>query len=336
MSEILIEAKNLTKYFPVTKGVVFSKQIGAVKAVDGINFKINRGETFGLVGESGCGKSTTSKLVLLLEEATRGSIIFEGKNIAQYSKSELKEYRGKVQAVFQDPFSSLSPRRRVGRIIAEPIVVNSNKPKVAIKEMVAELLEVVGLRPDQASFYPHEFSGGQRQRIAVARALSLNPSLIILDEPVSALDVSIRAQIMNLLRNIQKEYGLAYLLIAHDLAVVKHMSDRIGVMYLGRLVEIGPSASIVDGPLHPYTQALISAVPDPQPLETRRARQLSGDVPSPIDRPTGCAFHPRCSLAQELCSHTEPQLRELESGHLVACHFAKGTGDTRRPVHETA
>ena len=321
MSEILIEAKNLTKYFPVTKGVVFSKQIGAVKAVDGINFKINRGETFGLVGESGCGKSTTSKLVLLLEEATRGSIIFEGKNIAQYSKSELKEYRGKVQAVFQDPFSSLSPRRRVGRIIAEPIVVNSNKPKVAIKEMVAELLKVVGLRPDQASFYPHEFSGGQRQRIAVARALSLNPSLIILDEPVSALDVSIRAQIMNLLRNIQKEYGLAYLLIAHDLAVVKHMSDRIGVMYLGKLVETASSGDIYHKPLHPYTNALYSAALPSHPDHQKERVIVSGEVPSPLNPPTGCHFHPRCPEAKLVCAEEEPQLKDMGDNHEVSCHL---------------
>ncbi len=321
MSETLIEVKNLTKHFPVTKGIIFSKQIGAVKAVDGISFNISRGETFGLVGESGCGKSTTSKLILLLEEASKGSIVFEGKNIAQLSKSELKEYRGKVQAVFQDPYSSLSPRRRVGRIIAEPIVVNSNQPKETIKEMTAELLEVVGLRPDQASMYPHEFSGGQRQRIAVARALALNPSLIILDEPVSALDVSIRAQIMNLLRNIQKEYGLAYLLIAHDLAVVKHMSDRIGVMYLGKLVETASSGDIYHNPLHPYTNALYSAALPSHPDQQKERVIVSGEVPSPLNPPTGCRFHPRCPEAKLVCTEEEPQLKAMGDNHEVACHL---------------
>ncbi len=321
MSETLIEAKNLTKHFPVTKGIIFSKQIGAVKAVDGISFTINRGETFGLVGESGCGKSTTSKLILLLEEVTKGSIVFEGKNIAQLSKSELKEYRGKVQAVFQDPYSSLSPRRRVGRIIADPIVVNSNQPKEAIKKMTAELLEVVGLRPDQASMYPHEFSGGQRQRIAVARALSLNPSLIILDEPVSALDVSIRAQIMNLLRGLQKQYNLAYLLIAHDLAVVKHMSDRIGVMYLGKLVETASSNDIYHNPLHPYTNALYSAALPSHPDHQKERAIVSGEVPSPLNPPTGCRFHPRCPEAKRVCTEEEPQLKDMGDNHEVACHL---------------
>lgn len=321
MSETLLEVKNLTKHFPVTKGIIFSKQIGAVKAVDGISFNISRGETFGLVGESGCGKSTTSKLILLLESVTKGSIVFEGKNIAQLSKAELKEYRGKVQAVFQDPYSSLSPRRRVGSIIADPIVVNSNLPKETIKEMTAELLEVVGLRPDQASWYPHEFSGGQRQRIAVARALSLNPSLIILDEPVSALDVSIRAQIMNLLRNIQKEYSLAYLLIAHDLAVVKHMSDRIGVMYLGKLVETASSSDIYHHPLHPYTNALYSAALPSHPDHQKKRVIVSGEVPSPLNPPTGCRFHPRCPEAKLVCTEEEPQLKDMGDNHEVACHL---------------
>jgi oligopeptide transport system ATP-binding protein len=321
MSETLIEVKNLTKHFPVTKGLIFSKQIGAVKAVDGISFTINRGETFGLVGESGCGKSTTSKLILLLENITKGSIVFEGKNIAQFSKSDLKEYRGKVQAVFQDPYSSLSPRRRVGKIIADPIVVNSNQPKETIREMIAELLEVVGLRPDQASLYPHEFSGGQRQRIAVARALALNPSLIILDEPVSALDVSIRAQIMNLLRGLQKEYNLAYLLIAHDLAVVKHMSDRIGVMYLGKLVETASSGDIYHNPLHPYTNALYSAALPSHPDQQKERAIVSGEVPSPLNPPTGCRFHPRCPQAMGKCAKEEPILTEMGDGHQVACHL---------------
>ena len=321
MGELLIEAKNLTKHFPVSKGIIFSKQIGAVKAVDGINFKINRGETFGLVGESGCGKSTTSKLILLLESITNGSIIFEGKDIAQLTRAELREYRGKVQAVFQDPYSSLSPRRRAGKIIAEPIVVNDNKSKSEIKDKTAELLEVVGLRPDQASFYPHEFSGGQRQRIAVARSLALNPSLIILDEPVSALDVSIRAQIMNLLRNIQKKYDLAYLLIAHDLAVVKHMSDRIGVMYLGKLVETASSSDIYHNPLHPYTKALYAAALPSHPDDQKERIMVTGEVPSPLNPPEGCRFHPRCPDAFQKCTQEEPKLIDMGNNQRVSCHL---------------
>ncbi|MBT7151411.1 MAG: dipeptide ABC transporter ATP-binding protein [Deltaproteobacteria bacterium] len=321
MSEVLVEAKNLTKHFPVTKGLIFSKQVGAVKAVDGINFTINRGETFGLVGESGCGKSTTSKLILLLESITNGTIVFEGNDIAKLSKSELREYRGKVQAVFQDPFSSLSPRRRVGKIIAEPIVVNSNIPQSQIRDKTAELLEVVGLRPDQASFYPHEFSGGQRQRIAVARSLALNPSLIILDEPVSALDVSIRAQIMNLLKGIQKKFNLAFLLIAHDLAVVKHMSDRIGVMYLGKLVETASSADIYHNPLHPYTKALYAAALPSHPDQQKEKITVTGEVPSPLNPPEGCRFHPRCPEAFPRCTQEEPKLIDMGNDQQVSCHL---------------
>jgi oligopeptide transport system ATP-binding protein len=321
MSELLIEAKNLTKHFPITKGLIFSKQIGAIKAVDGIDFKINRGETFGLVGESGCGKSTTSKLILLLEEITSGSIIFQGKDISKLTKAELRTYRSKVQAVFQDPYSSLSPRRRVGRIIADPIVVNNNQSARHVRDTVAKLLEVVGLRPDQASFYPHEFSGGQRQRIAVARSLALNPSLIILDEPVSALDVSIRAQIMNLLKGIQKKFNLTYLLIAQDLAVVKHMSDRIGVMYLGKLVETASSRDIYHNPLHPYTKALYSAALPSHPDHQKERIMLTGEVSSPLNPPSGCRFHPRCSEAFYKCNQEEPKLIEVDNDHQVACHL---------------
>ena len=321
MSEVLLEAKDLKKHFPVTKGIAFMRQIGAIKAVEGISFTINRGETFGLVGESGCGKTTTAKLILLLETITSGSIIFDGKDITQLSPSELREYRSSVQAVFQDPFSSLSPRMRVGGIVAEPIVVNNALPRREIKERVAELLGVVGLRSDGADLYPHEFSGGQRQRIAVARALSLNPSLIVLDEPVSALDVSIRAQIMNLLHDIQREFGVTYLLIAHDLAVVKHMSNRIGVMYLGKLVEVADSEELYFNPLHPYTQALLSAALPSYPDDQRERSVLPGEVPSPLNPPTGCNLHPRCPFRMPICSEEEPVLKEATPGHEVACHL---------------
>ena len=259
MAEALLEVRNLEKHFPVTRGLIFMKQIGAIKAVDGISFSIGRGETFGLVGESGCGKTTTGRLILLLEKMTSGSIFFEGNDIERLSGLEFKGYRRSVQAMFQDPYSSLSPRMKVGDIISEPIVVNDSLSGKEIKERVGELLELVGLNRQKAQLYPHEFSGGQRQRIAVARAIAINPKLIVLDEPVSALDVSIRAQIMNLLHDIQRQAGISYLLIAHDLAVVKHMSNRIGVMYLGKLVESAQSEELYQNPLHPYTQALHSA-----------------------------------------------------------------------------
>lgn len=318
---VLVEAKDLKKHFPVTRGIVLMKQVGAIKAVDGISFTINRGETFGLVGESGCGKTTTARLILLLEKITSGTVLFGGKDISQLSRPELKRYRGSVQAVFQDPFSSLSPRMRVGDIIAEPIVVNDALPKKAVRERVAELLKVVGLRSDGAELYPHEFSGGQRQRIAIARALSLNPSLIILDEPVSALDVSIRAQAMNLLHDIQQDFGVTYLLIAHDLAVVKHMSNRIGVMYLGKLVEVAESEEFHFHPLHPYTQALLSAALPSHPDDQREEIILPGEVPTPLNPPPGCRLHPRCPQAKPLCSQEEPLLKEVSPGHQVACHL---------------
>ena len=321
MSEILLEAKNLTKYFPVTKGLIFSKTIGAIKAVDGINFSINKGETFGLVGESGCGKTTTARLILLLESITKGTVIVEGEDIAKLTGTALKKYRRKVQAVFQDPFSSLSPRMRVGDIIAEPIVVNDSLPKKAVMDRVAESLEVVGLGRDKAELFPHEFSGGQRQRIAVARSLALGPSLIILDEPVSALDVSIRAQIMNLLKDIQKQFELTYLLIAHDLAVVKHMSNRVGVMYLGKLVETADSEELYSNRLHPYTEALYSAALPSHPDEQREEIILPGEVPSPFNPPPGCRFHTRCFKAMPVCTEEEPKLVDAGGNHLVACHL---------------
>ena len=320
MENYILSVQNLTKHFPVTKGLLFMKQIGAIKAVDGIDFTITKGETFGLVGESGCGKTTTSKLILLLESITKGNILFEGHDIGKMSDLEHKRYRSQVQAVFQDPYSSLSPRMRVGSIIAEPLIVNTEFTRKEIKDKTADVLDVVGLQADHADRYPHEFSGGQRQRIAVARALALNPKLILLDEPVSALDVSIRAQIMNLLKDIQEKFGLTYLLIAHDLAVVKHMSDRIGVMYLGKLVEKAPSDELHRNPLHPYTQALLSAALPSHPDDRKNGIILSGEVPSPLHIPPGCRFHTRCPAAEKECFEEIPSLQEVSPGHKVACH----------------
>jgi oligopeptide/dipeptide ABC transporter ATP-binding protein len=322
MDEFLLEVKALTKYFPVVKGLIFSKLIGLVKAVDEINFSIGKGETFGLVGESGCGKTTTAKLILMLEEITSGTILFNGKDIRELSGHDLKHYRRRVQAVFQNPYGSLSPRMRVGDIIAEPLVVNDALPRSQVKERVEEVLEVVRVGRGKGEFYPHEFSGGQRQRIAVARALILNPSLIVLDEPVSALDVSIRAQIINLLMEIQEQFGISYLLIAHDLAVVKHMSNRIGVMYLGKLVEVTESEKLYRNPLHPYTQALYSAALPSHPDEQGEEIILPGEVPSPLNPPSGCRFHPRCSQAKQICREEMPNLVDVGGGHYVACHLS--------------
>jgi oligopeptide transport system ATP-binding protein len=321
MSDTLLEIRDLKKHFPVMKGVIMQKPIGWVKAVDGISYAIGTGETLGLVGESGCGKTTTSKLILMLEKPTSGAIIFRGRDIQMQERDELKQYRRGVQAVFQDPFSSLNPRIRVGDIIAEPVVVNESMPKAQIQERVQELLRLVGLSPSAANLFPHEFSGGQRQRIAIARALSLNPSLIVLDEPVSALDVSIRAQIMNLLQDLQQRFGLSYLLIAHDLAAVLHLSTNIAVMYLGKIVEFGTSDELRHKPLHPYTQALFSAALPSHPDEEREEVIITGEVPSPLNPPAGCRFHPRCPFAKPVCSEVEPVLRSATNGHQVACHL---------------
>jgi oligopeptide/dipeptide ABC transporter ATP-binding protein len=321
MSDTLLEIRDLKKHFPVMKGVIRQKPIGWVKAVDGISYSIGTGETLGLVGESGCGKTTTSKLILMLEKPTSGAIIFRNRDIQTQQGDTLKQYRRGVQAVFQDPFSSLNPRIRVGDIIAEPVVVNESMPKAQVQERVQELLRLVGLNPSAGSLFPHEFSGGQRQRIAIARALSLNPSLIVLDEPVSALDVSIRAQIMNLLQDLQQRFGLSYLLIAHDLAAVLHLSTNIAVMYLGKIVEFGTSDELRHKPLHPYTQALFSAALPSHPDEEREEIIITGEIPSPLNPPSGCRFHPRCPFAKPVCSEVEPVLRSATNGHQVACHL---------------
>jgi oligopeptide transport system ATP-binding protein len=321
MSDTLLEIRDLQKYFPVMKGVIFQKPIGWVKAVDGVSYTIGTGETLGLVGESGCGKTTTSKLILMLERPTSGAIIFRGRDVQSLGGDALKTYRRGVQAVFQDPFSSLNPRIRVGAIIAEPVLVNEALPKAQMRERVQELLRLVGLNPGSSNLFPHEFSGGQRQRIAIARALSLNPSLIVLDEPVSALDVSIRAQIMNLLQDLQRQFGLSYLLIAHDLAAVLHLSTNIAVMYLGKIVEFGTSDELRHKPLHPYTQALFSAALPSHPDEQREEMIIAGEVPSPLNPPSGCRFHPRCPFAKPVCSEVEPVLRSATNGHQVACHL---------------
>lgn len=320
MGTILLSTEGLTKHFPVFRGLIFQKQAGSLKAVDGVSFDVEEGTTFGLVGESGCGKTTIAKMSLLLENPTAGEIQFEGKNIHQLQGAEEKQYKRSVQAVFQDPYSSLNPRMRVGDILAEPLHVHDICNGKDAKERVKELLGNVGLRADSADLYPHEFSGGQRQRIAVARSLALNPRLIVLDEPVSALDVSIRAQILNLLCDLQEKFGLTYLIIAHDLAVVEHVSDTIGVMYLGKLVELAPSEELYANPLHFYTRALLSVVPVPDPDVRSNEAPLSGEVPSPLNPPPGCCFHPRCGQAKKVCAEVTPALKEVSAGHAAACH----------------
>jgi oligopeptide transport system ATP-binding protein len=319
IGDIILEVKNLKKHFPITKGFIFQKQVGAVKAVDDVSFFIRKGETLGLVGESGCGKTTTGRVILRLMEATSGEAHFEGRNIFGLSKEELRRMRRNMQIIFQDPYSSLNPRMTVGDIIGEPLEIHNlarGKDKV---RRVQELLEVVGLSPYHANRYPHEFSGGQRQRIGIARALAVNPKLIICDEPVSALDVSIQAQVLNLLQELQREFGLTYLFIAHDLSVVKHISDRIAVMYLGKLVEVAPTFELFSNPMHPYTEALLSAVPIPDPGMRRERIVLPGDVPSPVNPPSGCRFHTRCNYAQAACKVNDQQLIDVGGGHYVAC-----------------
>lgn len=320
MSEPLLQVKGLKKYFPITGGV-FGKKIGEVKAVDDVTFTVYKGETLGIVGESGCGKSTTGRMLLRLIEPTEGSIVFEGKEVTKLSKSELRKMRRDMQMIFQDPFASLNPRHTVEKILEEPLVVHGIGSKEERKKRVQEMLEVVGLGRYHAKRYPHQFSGGQRQRIGIARALMTNPKLIIADEPVSALDVSIQAQVLNLLEDLQNEFGLTYIFIAHDLGVVRHISDRVGVMYLGRLVELADSDQLYESPKHPYTKALLSAVPIPDPEYKKESQLLSGDLPNPANPPKGCAFHTRCSACMEICKQTRPEMKEVEKGHYVACHL---------------
>lgn len=333
MAEVLLEVKDLVKHFPITKGIVISRKVGAVKAVDGVSFHINRGETLGLVGESGCGKSTTGRLILRLIEATSGEIIFEGKNILKLGREEMRELRKDMQIIFQDPYASLNPRMTVGDIIGEPMEIHRMARGREKDKRVRELLEVVGLSPFHARRYPHEFSGGQRQRIGVARALAVNPKLIICDEPVSALDVSIQAQVINLLQDLQREFGLTYLFIAHDLSVVKHISDRVAVMYLGKIVELAAKHELYNNPQHPYTEALLSAVPIPDPTKKKQRIILEGDVPSPINPPSGCRFHTRCRYAQDICSIQDPAFVDIGDSHFVACHFRKSLGNRQAAVH---
>jgi len=320
MTEPLLEVKNLKKYFPI-KGGIFSKPIGYVHAVDGVSFYLNRGESLGLVGETGCGKSTAARAILRLIEPTEGEIVFEGKDVCKLDREELRSIRRDMQIVFQDPYASLDPRRTVEQIIGEPLDVFHISTKKERKERIASLLQKVGLSPDHARRYAHEFSGGQRQRIGIARALALNPKLIIGDEPVSALDVSIQAQVINLLEDIQEEFKLSYIIIAHDLAVVEHVCDRIAVMYLGRIAELARDRELYTSPLHPYTVALLSAIPVPDPNITRKRIILEGDIPSPMHPPSGCHFHTRCPRKKEVCQTAIPELREIKEDHFVACHL---------------
>jgi len=324
MSEPLLEVRDLVKHFPIGGGM-FTKPVGVVRAIDGVSFTIRKGETLGLVGESGCGKTTTGRCILQLEQPTSGSVVFEGIDMVTLDAAELRAVRRRMQVIFQDPYSSLNPRMTIGQILAEPLKVHGIRRDKGERELrVRELLTQVGLLPQHAGRYPHQLSGGQRQRVGIARALAMEPSLIICDEPVSALDVSIQAQIINLLEELQARLGLTFLFIAHDLSVVRHISDRVAVMYLGKMVELADRKAIYDEPLHPYTRALLSAVPIPDPkIEAKRERTvLRGEVPSPLNPPSGCVFHPRCPIAVDRCSAEIPPLRELRPGHWAACHLA--------------
>ena len=320
----LLRLEGIKKHYPVTTGLVLQRTIGQVKAVDGISLTIPEGQTYSLVGESGCGKTTTSRMVLMVEPPTEGEAYFQGKSMGRLNRAETQEFRASAKAVFQDPWSSLNPRMRVGSIISEPLITHQRLSRREVKSQISELLEVVGLHPFHEQRYPHEFSGGQRQRIAIARALSTRPKLMVLDEPVSALDVSIRAQILNLLKELQQTYDLTYLLIAHNLATVRYMSHQIGVMYLGKIVEEAPPEELFTNPLHPYTKALISASLPAHPRQQRDEIELVGEVPSPLNPPSGCAFHPRCPFAMAHCSEQVPVYDDVGAGHKVACHLYSG------------
>ena len=325
--ETLLHVAGLKMHFPINKGIIFQRQVGAIKAVDGISFDLYRGETLGLVGESGCGKSTTGRAILQLYRPTAGEVVFEGKDLTQVKGEDLRKMRRRMQMIFQDPYASLNPRMTVGSIIGEPLEVhNIGGSKKERQERVQELLKIVNLNPYFINRYPHEFSGGQRQRIGIARALATSPAFIVADEPISALDVSIQAQVVNLMGDLKAKLGLTYLFIAHDLSMVRYISDRVVVMYLGKIVETAAANDLFNTPLHPYTLALLSAVPVPSPRQERLRRRiiLQGDVPSPANPPAGCRFHPRCAFATDLCRQTEPPLRELGGGgHQVACHYAE-------------
>ncbi|HCJ34110.1 MAG TPA: peptide ABC transporter substrate-binding protein [Ktedonobacter sp.] len=325
-SKTLLDIRDLKMYFPLTRGIVLQRVIGYVRAVDGISFTIEQGQTLGLVGESGSGKTTIGRTIVRLYKPTEGQIIFDNQDLAQMGGEHLREIRRRVQMVFQDPFASLNPRFTIGSLIAEPMHIYNIGSSSEIREKTAELLSVVGLRPEYINRYPHEFSGGQRQRIAVARALSINPEFIVLDEPVSALDVSVRAQVLNLLQRLQNQFNLTYLFVSHDLSVVRHVADRIAVMYLGRIVELADRDELYAAPKHPYTQALLSSIPIPDPqIEKRRHRIiLSGDLPSPINIPSGCRFHTRCPMAQQICREVDPIFERKEGReHYAACHFSE-------------
>ncbi|AYA74897.1 dipeptide/oligopeptide/nickel ABC transporter ATP-binding protein [Bacillus sp. Y1] len=320
MTNVLLKVDNLKKYFPITGGL-FGKTVGHVKAVDDVSFYVRKGETLGLVGESGCGKSTTGRVLMRLLEATEGKVFFEDQELTSLNSNAMRKMRKEIQMVFQDPFASLNPRHTVEKILEEPLIVHGIGDKEERKRRVREMLEVVGLSSYHAKRYPHQFSGGQRQRIGIARALMTKPKLIIADEPVSALDVSIQSQVLNLLEDLQKDFGLTYIFIAHDLGVVKHISDRVGVMYLGRLVEITESEKLYEKPLHPYTRALLDSIPIPDPDVKKDRELLSGDLPSPSNPPLGCAFHTRCRDCMDICKTTRPEMKEVEPGHFAACHL---------------
>ncbi|WP_019121877.1 ABC transporter ATP-binding protein [Brevibacillus massiliensis] len=326
MNKTLLEVKDLTKYYPI-RGGLFQRNKQYVKAVDGVTFSIREGETFGLVGESGCGKSTTGRSILRLIEPTSGKVYFDGREITKLNHQELRNIRKDMQIIFQDPYASLNPRMTIGKMMEEPMIVHGISDKSLRRQKVREMLEVVGLNAEHGDRYPHEFSGGQRQRVGIARALMHQPKLIVADEPVSALDVSVQSQVLNLLQDLQETFRLTYLFISHDLSVVRYICDRIGVMYLGRMVELGERDALYDRPLHPYTQALLSAAPIPDPEALRERIVLQGDVPNPANPPVGCAFHPRCPYAVETCRTTRPAFREAESGRFVACHLYETGGE---------